>query len=514
MPAVIRIALGNLWEHKSKTIILGLLIMIGVAIIIVGNAFLESSKTSLQRDFVENYTGDIMIHGPDVENGRISLFGVSAVTVGTMPTTPAIPDTEEVRKIVADYDAEHHVVAHKGSVISSMMMLSPEVPNLEYTPEPSATYPYGYLFAGSPDYYEMFSGINLLEGTLPSQTEPTILLEKSLQQNFEKYYGVPANVGDKILVIGVMGGQTIRELTVCGIFEKENADSAMIDLCYIDPNTARSFANLTYGSIFAEELPETVDLGLSSLSEDDLFGSFDDDMFADSMFDISDSSLSDDVLADDYYDNILGDTSLRDLLNTVDDGAWNFLLLKLKDKDDAPKVIADLNAIFAEKGIMCKAVDWEAAAADFVEVTGLLSGVFTVMIIILAVVVFIVIMNTLVVSIFERTGEIGTMRALGGSKGFIRKLFLTEAITTSGFACIAGIVLGLLVCVILNACHITIADSSAKVILGSASLSFIPTFKSVFTTAVVILIGSICANFYPVSLALRITPLKAMNQGE
>ena len=106
----------------------------------------------------------------------------------------------------------------------------------------------------------------------------------------------------------------------------------MIDLCYIDPNTARSFANLTYGSIFAEELPETVDLGLSSLSEDDLFGSFDDDMFADSMFDISDSSLSDDVLADDYYDNILGDTSLRDLLNTVDDGAWNFLLLKLKDR--------------------------------------------------------------------------------------------------------------------------------------------------------------------------------------
>ena len=38
MPAVIRIALGNLWEHKSKTIILGLLIMIGVAIKLKGCA--------------------------------------------------------------------------------------------------------------------------------------------------------------------------------------------------------------------------------------------------------------------------------------------------------------------------------------------------------------------------------------------------------------------------------------------------------------------------------------------
>ena len=509
MPAVIKIALGNLWEHKSKTIILGLLIMIGVAIIIVGNAFLESSKTSLQRDFVENYTGDIMIHGPDVENGRISLFGVSVVTVGTAPNTPAIPDMEELREVVAEYDSTHHVIAHQGSVISSLLMLSPETPNPDYEPEPGASYPYGYLFAGSPDYYEMFSNIKLLEGTLPSQTEPTILIEKTMQESFEKYYGIPANVGDKVLAIGIMGGQTIREVTICGVFEKGNVDSAMIDLCYLDPNTARSFSNLTYGSVFAEELPETVDLGLSSLSEDDLFGSFDDDMF-----DITDSSLNDDVLADDYYDNILGDTSLRDLLNTVDDGAWHFMLIKLKNKNDAPKVIADLNAIFAEKGVMCKAIDWEGAAADFVETTGLLSGVFTVMIIILAVVVFIVIMNTLVVSIFERTGEIGTMRALGGSKGFIRKLFLTEAVATSGFACIGGIILGLLICFILNACHITVADSSAKVILGSASLGFIPTFKSVISTALIILAGSICANFYPVSLALRITPLKAMNQGE
>ncbi len=514
MPAVIRIALGNLWEHKSKTIILGLLIMIGVAIIITGNAFLEASKTSLQRDFVENYTGDIMIHGPEVKNGRISIFGVSAVTVGTMPSTPAIPDTEELRKVVAEYDATHHVVAHQGSLISSMMMLSPETPNPDYEPDPSAQYPYGYVFSGSPDYYEMFPNINIIEGTLPSQTEPTILIESTTKKNFEAYYGLPLNVGDKVLAIGVMGGQTIRQVTVSGIFEKGNVDSAMVDVCYIDPNTARSFADLTYGSIFAEELPETVDLGLSSLSEDDLFGSFEGDVFEDDMFDFSDAAVTDVALSEEDYDNILGDTSLRDLLNTVDDGAWNFLLMKLKNKNDVPRVIADLNAIFREKGIMCTAVDWEVAASDFVEATGLLSGVFTVMIVLLAVVVFIVIMNTLVVSVLERTGEIGTMRALGGSRGFIRKLFFTEAVTTSGFACIAGVILGLLVCFILNACHISVADSSAKVILGSASLSFIPTFKSVFTTALVILIGSILANFYPVSLALRITPLKAMNQGE
>ena len=64
IPSVVKIALGNLWEHKSKTLILGLLIMIGVAIIVLGNGFLESSKTNLQRDLIANYTGDILIHGP------------------------------------------------------------------------------------------------------------------------------------------------------------------------------------------------------------------------------------------------------------------------------------------------------------------------------------------------------------------------------------------------------------------------------------------------------------------
>ena len=33
-------------------------------------------------------------------------------------------------------------------------------------------------------------------------------------------------------------------------------------------------------------------------------------------------------------------------------------------------------------------------------------------------------MNTLIINIVERTGEIGTMRALGGEKRFVRRSFL------------------------------------------------------------------------------------------
>ena len=79
LPSVVKIALGNLWEHKSKTIILGLLIMIGVCVIVLGNSFLESSNNNIKRDMIANYSGDIMIHGPDVDGSMVTLFGVGNV---------------------------------------------------------------------------------------------------------------------------------------------------------------------------------------------------------------------------------------------------------------------------------------------------------------------------------------------------------------------------------------------------------------------------------------------------
>jgi ABC-type antimicrobial peptide transport system permease subunit len=127
-------------------------------------------------------------------------------------------------------------------------------------------------------------------------------------------------------------------------------------------------------------------------------------------------------------------------------------------------------------------------------------------------VVFIVIMNTLIVSVIERTSEIGTMKALGASRSFIKKLFFIEAISISVIASLLGIIIALVLCGVLNACDITIANDNVKVILGSGVIGFIPKFGSILGTFIAIVAGSAFANLYPVSLALRITPLKAMNQ--
>lgn len=510
LPSVVKIALGNLWEHKSKTIILGLLIMIGVCVIVLGNSFLESSNNNIKRDMIANYSGDIMIHGPDVDGSMVTLFGVgNVVNVGAVPDLPAIVDINEVYDILNNYDDKNKVIKGMSPCISAMVMIDTEnVPeDFEPSDENMLDLPYATIFAGPKDeYYSLFEGINVTEGDVPSDFEPGILLDNKVRAKFEKYFQISLNVGDKIILTGLYNG-SLREVPVVGFYSPKNAESAITDVCYVDPDTARTFANLTYGSVLAEELPETVDVSISDLSEDELFGDFSDDMF-----DFSESSISDAVLSDVDYDSILGDTSLRDKLNETGENVWNFMLIKLKNSNDAEKVIFDLNSIFAEKNVICRAVPWDIAGWAYVTMTGMLSGVFSGMVFLLAVVVFIVIMNTLIVSVIERTSEIGTMKALGASRSFIKKLFFIEAISISVIASLLGIIIALVLCGVLNACDITIANDNVKVILGSGVIGFIPKFGSILGTFIAIVAGSAFANLYPVSLALRITPLKAMNQ--
>jgi ABC-type antimicrobial peptide transport system permease subunit len=116
------------------------------------------------------------------------------------------------------------------------------------------------------------------------------------------------------------------------------------------------------------------------------------------------------------------------------------------------------------------------------------------------------IMNTMVMSILERTREIGIMKAIGASDGDIRRIFLIEASAIGFFGGIAGVALGWLVGRIINiGANVYIQNQGGT----PGNLFSLPLWliggAIGFSMAISLLAGS-----YPAARAARLDPIQAL----
>lgn len=508
MKQILKLALRNLKEHKSKTLIISLFILFGVAIVIMGNSFLESINRGLEKDFRANVTGDVAISIKPNKGEIIDLFGVTTTNIaGEIPQIGAITELERIEEILNETDG----IKSRSKLISAQVLLAKgtEIDLSVLTENDDLgimDIPISMMFAGEKDtYWELFPDLQMIEGRFPAPGTNEIIVDTRVIAGFKKTYKEEVHLGDTVLLLGANTNGVIREGVVVGIFKPANEYSAMFQSLYCNPELARSFADLTYAASFKQELPENVDLSLSSMSEDDLFGSDDDDFFS---FDEGDSVLG----STTDFDSILGDTTLRDELNKTDDGSWQFVLAKLENPRQEKKFISALQKRFDDEGLNVQVMDWKKAALSYSGTVEGIGFIFNLLIIILAVVVFIIIMNTMTVSVIERTSEIGTMRAIGAEKKFVKRLFYSEAVMLTSVSSVVGIIFAYICMFIFNSFNIAITNEIAKMILGGGLLHFSPTLSIILTTVIVAILGSVISNFYPVKSALKITPLKALSK--
>jgi ABC-type antimicrobial peptide transport system permease subunit len=116
------------------------------------------------------------------------------------------------------------------------------------------------------------------------------------------------------------------------------------------------------------------------------------------------------------------------------------------------------------------------------------------------------IMNTMVMSILERTREIGIMKAIGGSDSDIRRIFLIEASAIGGFGGIAGVALGWLVGRIINfGANIYIERQG-----GTAGDLFSLPFWLIGGAIGFSIAVSLAAGSYPAARAAKLNPIEAL----
>ena len=489
MPVLMRIAIRNLKEHRSKSLIIGTIIAVGVTILVIGNSLIDTAAHGIEKSFINFFTGDAVITG--VIDGEISLFG--AQSAGLFTETPVIPEYERVRSHVE----EHRYVDKVTSQITGFGMVQTE--SQQEIDESG----FVLLFGIEADTYsEIFDNILLLEGEYLTPGNEGILLEQNNIMELEEDLGIDIGVGDKILISGFgTTGFKIREVPITGIFRFGPASEGADMISYIDIQTIRALKGKTISNLGEIQL-SAEEVSLLDLSDAETLFEADQEIVTDE----SDGTFED----EDSLFNILGDSPPVRELTEIDTGAWEYIIVQLKNPLYRTRFVRDMNRWFEEEGIDAQVIDWKDAAAPFSSTADVVRIVLNGAIFLVVIVALIIIINTLVISVIERTGEIGTMRALGAQKSFIRSMFTLEVLTISvTFGCI-GIVGGLTVIGILSLIGFEATNGFLQVLFAGPELHPIVTLHNIGYTFLGVIILGIIASLYPLGVALRVQPIKAM----
>ena len=163
--------------------------------------------------------------------------------------------------------------------------------------------------------------------------------------------------------------------------------------------------------------------------------------------------------------------------------------------------VEDVRTAISDMGFQAYSeADWiKSAQQEMLIIEAVLGGIGAISLFVAA----IGIANTMMMSIYERTKEIGVMKVLGCGLGNIRALFLTEA----AFIGFIGGIVGIIISYILSfACNLVLPE---VVGYGGSKISLIPIWLVLVAIIFSTLIGMI-AGFFPAQRATKLSPLAAI----
>jgi len=128
-------------------------------------------------------------------------------------------------------------------------------------------------------------------------------------------------------------------------------------------------------------------------------------------------------------------------------GDASVIVVSLARTDDTGAVAAALRKEFSESGL--EVSTWQQLNDFYAKTVLLYERQFGVLRAVILLMVFLSVVNSVNMSLFERVAEFGTMRALGDKSSFVARLILTESALLGGIGAamgvMGGVLLGLLV---------------------------------------------------------------------
>jgi ABC-type lipoprotein release transport system permease subunit len=482
---VLPLVLRNIARNKKNSAIIALLVAVITFLFFIGNSALGRSNQGIRQAFVQSLTGDVVLETKG--NVTMNLFSANTPIIDNFFTIPDLPAYDAVMEIATAEDG----IAGITSQVSGKAVL-------DFL---GVREPVFLCGIDASSYFSMFPGIVLEEGRFLRAGEYGAMITADRAQRIEKQSGFYPETGAPMLLTS--GGNTgfkIREVPLVGIFSYANPGQFMNEIVIIDPQTVRALNSIQVAGSSNAEV-ESDDLRLLTADPDDIF----DEIFA-----LPETNVDDSVFSADTLKKFLTETR-EDEDTVLTGGSWNFIIIRLEEGKSSSAFIASLNKKIESYGVT--AVDWRVAAGVTAILLLLIQWLFNAGIFLVCVASIITVINILLISVFRRTREIGTLRAIGASDSYISSLILQENFIIAVIAGIAGVFGGCLFIQWINVLEFQIPNELLASLLGGSvlTLEFLPNIAG--TSFVLAVVLGLAASIYPVYTTVRIEPMAALRQG-
>jgi putative ABC transport system permease protein len=204
------------------------------------------------------------------------------------------------------------------------------------------------------------------------------------------------------------------------------------------------------------------------------------------------------------------DTALRVTLPTAKTllrvNGDHLLVVLLDETRRTPFSVAALRTRFADSGI--EFTPWYELADFYTKTAALFSRQTTVVSLIIAIIIVLSISNTLMMSVLERVGEIGTAMALGVTRGQVLRQFMLEGALLGVIGGIAGVLIGAALAIGISAVGIPMPPAPGMEQGYMAEIRVTP--RVALQAAGLALLTTLAASLYPAWKASRFLIVDAL----
>lgn len=198
----------------------------------------------------------------------------------------------------------------------------------------------------------------------------------------------------------------------------------------------------------------------------------------------------------------------------IEDGVATNIAVFLKDPAKEAAGMAAVRSALDSAGLKLKVVDWKSASGFVGQAAVAIQVVLLIAVIVLFLVALVTINIALVLATLERTGEIGTMRALGAQRPFVLQLIMLESQFVGVAASLVGAGLAWALVGWLGKVGVPAGNDFLSVLFGGKALYPSMAPEHAILGMVLVLVVSFAATLYPAVLAARVPPIVALQGKE